>query len=375
VRACIGLIAVAIAGIAGSLHSPVRAEETVAYASRSGLRFLLPVGMYPVPVPQGMAAAKRSVEQVLQDDAAARLRLFVVSAPPPGAPSLPPDTEAVRNAYAKRIVDDAWPLLKHAELVSTPRAEYDPARGMLSVQLMARDRSYARALLEDVGGDAMRREADKAGISRSDLRCALIELLDGALFIDAEQAQRGVRAAAERCIVPVERVAVAVRGLGPVAFGPSPIVLRAVMFLTRPATVTFYALAPVSRERDAVALTDLIAGSARVEADDRLPSWTPNSLRLIGIALASMLSILTLGGVLAWALVRGLRVSAGSGVAAAFVCLNVLAFSGYVSGADVAAPAWVQWLGYLLCSVVLYRPMTKWLASHGLGHYPHTRLK
>ena len=357
------LVAIALS-LAGAATERVAADDMHGYTMRSGLQFSVPVRMRPVAAPADLGSDAQLVEHVFSDGSAQPLQLFVVSSPA-HARALPPDSNSVRREFAAGFAAGAKQVMNRLELHNvTPRA-YEPTRGAFAVELSATGPSRARMMLDEPDDGPVWAEVRKSGEDANALRCFLTQLLGGAKAVTAAQLRANSSTAAERCGAPLQRIERFVGSVDAAAFAPSAVSLSSVAFFTRFATVTFYATAPAERVADVRALaavlwsTTSVADAAPLDA----PGTSVESARLIGIAFGSLLSILTLGGGLAWAITRWRHVAATTAVRIAFIALNAVVLLRLVLSHEMPAAAWVQLSVYVLSSVTLYRPITRWIAA------------
>jgi Flp pilus assembly pilin Flp len=351
------------------------AQQPVAYTTLSGLSFSVPSILHPTPVPRSLDGPWQLVEHVFSDAGAEPLQLFVVSSPARAGELLPPDTEAVRQDYARGVVTGASRVWKTLELHDVSAGDYDPTRGAFVLKLRARGPSRAKRMLDEPDQGPVWTEVRKAGHDPTLLRCFLSQLLAGEKFVDEARTRNRAASVAQRCGVSQERLMRFAQSAGASEFAPSVSSLSAIAFFTRSATVTFYVLAAGAREREGDALAATLWSGVAVAPEARLPVSLLDELpgspasdgRLLGVAFGSLLSILSLGGLLAWGCFKWLRVSAAKAVGIALSALNALALLGFVVGHAVSATAWVQLASYLLGSALFYRPLTKWLAARRSG--------
>ena len=357
--------------LAGTVTERVAADDMHGYATRSGLQFSVPVRMRPAAAPAGLGSDSQRVEHVFSDGSSQPLQLLVVSSPA-RTQVLPPDSDNVRREFADGFAAGAQQVLSKLELRDvTPRA-YEPARGAFAVELSATGPSRARMMLDAAADGPVWAEVRKSGEDPNALRCFLTQLLGGAKAVAAAQLRANSSIAAERCGTQLQRIERFVGSVDATAFAPSAVSLSSVAFFTRFATVTFYATAPAERIADVRALAAVLWSTTSVTDDVRVDvSGTPlDSAQLIGITLGSLLSILTLGGGLAWAITRWRHVAAATAVRITFSTLNALLLLRLALSHEMPAAAWVQLGAYLLSSVALYRPITRWLAARSSAPPP-----
>ena len=361
--------------LTGALTEPVAADDMRGYTTRSGLQFSVPARMQPAAAPAGLDTDTQLVEQVFSDGSAQPLQLFVVSSPARTQAVLPPDSQNVRREFADGFAAGAKQVLNRLELRNvTPRA-YEPARGAFAVELKATGRARARMMLDEPDDGPVWAEVRKSGQDPNALRCFLTQLLGGAKAVTAVQLRANSSIAAERCGAPLQRIERFVASVDATAFAPSAVSLSSVAFFTRFATVTFYATGPSERVADVRALAAVLWSTTSVPDDARLNASGPSldSARLIGIALGSLLSILTLGGGLAWAISRWRHVAAGTAVRITLIALNAvnaLVLLRLALSHELPAAGWVQLGVYVLGSLVLYRPITRWIATRSPASPP-----
>ena len=358
--------------LAGVLTEHVAADDMHGYTTRSGLQFSVPVRMQPTAAPAGLDTDTQLVERVFSDGSARPLQLFVVNSPVRTQLVLPPDSPKVRREFADGFAAGAKQVLNRLELRDvTPRA-YEPARGAFAVELNATGASRAHMMLDEPDDGPVWAEVRKSGQSPNALRCFLTQLLGGAKSVTAAQLRANSSTAAERCGASQQRIERFVAGVDATAFAPSAVSLSSVAFFTRFATVTFYATGPSERVADVRALAAVLWSTTSVPNDARLNASGPSldSARLIGIALGSLLSILTLGAGLAWTITRWRHVAAATAVRIALTAVNALVLLRLALSHELPASGWVQLGVYVLGSLVLYRPITRWITRRNSAPPP-----
>jgi hypothetical protein len=367
-RSWAAVLLLALSAAPGSL---ARAQPAPSYQTRSGLAFTPPSTLHAVAVPAALSGKAQTVEYAFSDASEAPLQLFVVSAPLDPDVVLPADSASAREQYAQGFSDGARALLPQAvALQPLTAAAYDPTRGAIALTLQAVGPSRAHMLLVEPEGGPVWREVRARGEDPSLLRCFLTRLLDGENSLAEARLQGNAAAAAERCGVPRARIERFIASAGAASFAPSSTRIDVLAFLMRSSVVAFYVAAPDARAQDvaavAAALWSTTSPPAALRLDAALFDAAPGSAwsqgRLLGFVLGAFCALSLLGGASAWLLHRRLQLPAARAVGLAFAALDACTLIGLVAGGATGS-AWLQLVCYLVASAVLYRPVSRFIAT------------
>jgi hypothetical protein len=357
--------------LAAAPGSRALAQLTPSYQTRSGLTFTLPSTLHAVAVPAAISSKAQSVEYAFSDATETPLQLFVVGGTLNPDVVLAPDNAAAREQYAQGFSDGARAVLpKGLSLQPLTAAAYDPARGALALTLRALGPSRARMLLDEPDGAPIWHELGARGQDANLLRCFVRRLLDGEASLTEARLHGNTGSAAERCGVPRTRVERFIASAGAAAFAPSSTRVEVLAFLMRSAVVAFYVAAPEARAKQVEAVATALWSTTSVppslQLDAALFDTSPGSAwsqgRFIGLVLGAFCALGILGGGLAWLLHRRLHLAAARAVGVAFLALDFCTLIALVAG-GASASAWLQLGSYLLASAVLYRPVSRLLAT------------
>jgi Flp pilus assembly pilin Flp len=334
-------------------------------ATDAAVTVVVPEGLRATP---GLSALPDTPPRVLgiatfTDGSDKPLTVQIRKGEPHGWESLPAASAEVAAEWTRRF--EAGLQLPGAYDFTPGR--YEPERGALSLQYKVVGPSSARLMQRLPNSHPLWAATLAAGEDPAVAKCVIDALLVGQPSASEVElrARTGITAAV--CSLPEALVSEFVRQLGTAEFAPAVTTVTYLSFFTRLGTIGTLILAPLERQQDVDQAAALIWRETEVAEAARLPVQFGSDLFrwawLGGIVLGALLGVLVLGGAVSWLLTRlGLRAPLAVGSTLGLLC--ALSLLGWLRG-GLQFEGGLQVGGYLLGCALAFRPLVRWLTSHG----------